>query len=189
MHDTVAAIAREAGYRRSYTTSLFARLMDWIGRVWARILAPLAHLPGVRTAVLLAAVIAVLVLIARVVLSERASAVAGRRTPGAPASGAGPDPWQVADRLASAGQFTAAAHALYEALLLRLSTGGAVRLHPSKTAGDYARELRRGASAAHPPFQSFRVRYDHLIYGTGVCTAEDYAALVSEARPLLGRAA
>lgn len=99
------------------------------------------------------------------------------------------DAWTDAERLARAGEFTAAAHALYGALLARLAAGGEVRVHPSKTAGDYARELRRRASRAQPAFQAFRARYDRVIYGTGRCSADEFAALLLDARPLLERAA
>ena len=41
------------------------------------------------------------------------------------------------------GNFNAASHALYAALLERIARSGAVALHASKTGGDYWRELRR----------------------------------------------
>lgn len=189
VHDTVAAIARQAAYHRSYTSSVYGRLIRWLTDLWTRILSPLYHLPKLRTIVLLLAGLFVVVLVVRMILSARAAGADERRARGAAAGEALPDPWRQADGLASAGQFTAAAHALYEALLARLSARGVVRLHPSKTAGDYARELGRRRAAEHPPFELFRRRYDRLIYGTGACSAEDYAALLQDARPLLERAA
>ena len=92
------------------------------------------------------------------------------------------DPWQSAEALAAAGQFTDAAHVLYGATLALLATRGQIRLHVSKTNGDYARELRRRGAAAHGPFRRFGRRYDRIIYGTGTCDAAEYAALLEEAR-------
>ncbi len=125
----------------------------------------------------------------RMMLTARRAAHAGERLSRRRGAERTLDPWRDAQDLAAAGEFTEAAHALYRALLLRLSARGVVRLHPSKTAGDYARELRRRNVADQAPFQAFRVRYDRLIYGAGSCGADDYAALLHEARPIMDRAA
>jgi riboflavin biosynthesis pyrimidine reductase len=63
-----------------------------------------------------------------------------------------------------------------------------VRLHASKTAGDYARELARRGSPARSAFQQFRRRYDAVIFGAGTCDADEYAALLRDAAPILTRA-
>ena len=189
MQDTVAAIAHAASYRRAYTTSLFWRLLEWLGTWWGRILSPLGRVPHLSQILLWLGVLFAVLVGVRMVLNAPRTADARERLRGGRASGGTVDPWREAQDLAAAGEFTAAAHALYGALLLRLSARGVVRVHPSKTAGDYARELRRRNVPDQAPFQAFRVRYDRLIYGTGACDADDYAALLHEARPMMDRAA
>ncbi len=189
VRDTVAAIARQAAYRRSFTTSIFDRLLGWLADLWGRMLAPLRDSTDARVLVIVLAVLLVITVVARLVVAARAGAPDAGRIGGGGAVVYAGDSWADAERLAAAGQFTAAAHALYGALLARLAGRGAVRLHPSKTAGDYARELRRGGLPEQTPFQRFRVRYDRVIYGTGTCTAGEYAALLDDAEPLLERAA
>jgi hypothetical protein len=92
------------------------------------------------------------------------------------------DSWREAEALAKSGQFTEAAHSLYRATLNVLSANGLVRLHESKTSGDYARELRRRGAPAHTAFRRFGARYDRIMYGTGVCDAASYDALLEDAR-------
>lgn len=57
--------------------------------------------------------------------------------------------WEAeAARLAAEGRMREAAAALYQALLLRLDSRGAVRFDPSKTPGDYRREARKQPEAS-----------------------------------------
>ena len=60
-------------------------------------------------------------------------------------------------------------------------------LHPAKTTGDYARELRRRGAPSERAFQAFRARYDRVVYDLQHCSAEEYARLIEAARPLLAR--
>ena len=41
---------------------------------------------------------------------------------------------------------------------------------------------------ARAAFQRFRRRYDEAIFGAGACSAEEYAALLRDAEPMLARA-
>ena len=189
VHDTVAAIASQAAYRRSLGTTLMNRLLAWIFRL-IRDFFDLFSGSGVGRAVtytLLA--LLVLLVIARFVAAARAAqeerSHAGIRRARVRAS----DPWGDAERLAASGRYTEGAHALFAALLTGFAARGEVRLHASKTAGDYARELRRRGSPRERAFQVFRSRYDRIIYGEGECGTDDYAELLREARPLLERAA
>jgi hypothetical protein len=90
---------------------------------------------------------------------------------------AGRDPWTAAEELSARGEFTDAAHALYAALLESAARRQQIRLHPSKTAGDYARELRNRSSAIFTHFRDFARSYETVIYGIGVCDAERYQRL------------
>jgi uncharacterized protein DUF4129 len=185
VHDTVAAIAAQAVYRRSISQSLMSRLLNWIGRMITDFFDLFRGSGAGRTVTYLLLAVLVLLIIARFVVAVRASrhdrllsTPRGQRTRTS-------DPWGDAERLAAAGRYTEAAHALFAALLLGFAARGEVRLHASKTSGDYARELRRRGSPGERGFQSFRSRYDRIIYGVGECTTDDYTLLLRDARPLL----
>lgn len=95
------------------------------------------------------------------------------------------DPWATAQQLASAGDYTAAAHALYGALLDAAARGQQVRLHPSKTVGDYAREMRGRRSHLFPDFRKFAGDYEVVIYYDQRCDRERYERLFQLAVPML----
>lgn len=99
--------------------------------------------------------------------------------------GRGVDPWAEAQALAAAGDYTAAAHALYATLLEYAARGQQVRLHPSKTLGDYARELRSRQSRLAPGFRAFAGDYESVIYGDQQCDADRYGRLFALAAPML----
>ena len=88
------------------------------------------------------------------------------------------DPWALARRLAASGAYTDAAHALYEALLDRVSARVPLRLDPSKTAGDYARDLRRAAPTVFGPFREFARGYEVVIYRLGSCDQPRFQSLL-----------
>ncbi len=90
-----------------------------------------------------------------------------------------------AEQLAASGRFTEAAHVLYAALLSAIGRRGHVRLHPSKTIGDYLRELRRGSPSMVDRFREFARTYELVIYGLGECDRERYTRLRSLALPLV----
>jgi hypothetical protein len=106
--------------------------------------------------------------------------------------GAGPrgsdDPFIQAERLAAEGRYEDAAHALYHGVLLALARGDRLRLDPSKTSGDYARELRARGSASYQPFRAFSRRFDVAVFGHGGCDAELIADLRRLATPFTGHA-
>lgn len=188
VHDTVAAIARRAEFERAVGDSAMRRIFDAIGNA----LNSLLHFfRGSETGrhVVLAVVILIVAAIALhfilATLAARSDVIAADARPARARAG---DAWRDAERLAAEGRFTDASHALLAALLSTFAQHGEVRLHASKTAGDYARELARRGSAGRAPFQQFRRRYDAVIFGVGTCTADDYAALLREAQPILSRA-
>jgi hypothetical protein len=87
------------------------------------------------------------------------------------------DAWTLAQELAAAGDFTGAAHALYVALLGSLAKRDLLRLHPSKTIGDYLRELRRRPAAPFQTMHEFARTYELVAYGLRPCDADRYARL------------
>jgi hypothetical protein len=188
VHDTIAGLARQFEYERTIGDSAWQRFWTFVGRVLGDILrffrgsATGRH---VTIAIVALIVVAVAVHFVLATLAARNDAVAADANP---ARARASDAWRDAERLAAAGRFTDASHALLAALLSAFAQRGDVRLHASKTAGDYARELARRGSPARAPFQQFRRRYDAVIFGVGSCTADEYASLLRDAAPMLARA-
>lgn len=181
VHDTVAAIMRDAAYRRAFTESLWDRFWAWLGRIFVALFSEVRGSATLRYALLAAAALIVLAIIARIVVgrraeaSARAAAVASRRVVRG-------DPFAHAERAAAEGRYTDAAHALYLAVLDSLARGARVRIHRSKTSGDYARELRMAGSPAYGTFRSFGRLFDRIIFGRGECDEPGYRALLELAR-------
>jgi len=188
IHDTVAAIVRQTAYRRGLGTTLFDRVVGWIGDWYSRLVLALGTVPHGRVVATIAAAAVALLVVARIAYAARLRGVSaislatsrGRR-------GTASDPWREAEQLAAAGQFTEAAHSLYRATVALLASQGLVRRHDSKTSGDYARELRRRGAPAYAAFRRFGGRYDRIIYGAGTCDAAGYDALLADARAVLER--
>lgn len=91
----------------------------------------------------------------------------------------------LAQELAARGEYTEAAHALYRALLEALARRERVRLHPSKTVGDYVRDLRQRSSSLFGRFRDFARSYETVVYGIGVCDRERYERLLALAAPIV----
>jgi len=188
---TVESVFRSAAYDH---TSLWARFWDWVGRMLDRFFAwlapafvslrrspPLFWAVLIGLALLTAAVIARWTYLARARTALRVSG-AGWKQKGDSSLG---DAWSAAQQLAARGDYTAAAHALYAALLDAGARQDQLKLHPSKTAGDYVREARRRASPIFPSFRDFARAYEIVIYGIGECDRERYERLLSIARPIV----
>ncbi|MGH7710434.1 MAG: DUF4129 domain-containing protein, partial [Gemmatimonadaceae bacterium] len=90
-----------------------------------------------------------------------------------------------ARRLAREGRYADAMHVLYAAILEALAQQRLVRLHSSKTSGDFARELRGRAHPAYDAFRTFARRFDRLFYGYDICDAAAFDALWSDAQRVL----
>lgn len=181
IHDTVAAIVRQPVYRRDVRT-LLDRLMAWLGELFDRFTAMLGGMPHGRFVAMVAAAIVLALIVSRFAYASRLrgrSFGEGSRT--RHVAGDSGDFWADAEQLAAAGRFTEAAHALYRATLALLASGGLVRLHDSKTSGDYARELRRRGAAGYSAFRRFGGRYDRIVYGTRICDAAEYGNLLADA--------
>ena len=156
---------------------LIGRLLDAFGGV------PHGRLVGT-----VAATTLVLLIVARMLYAARLRAADTDERPWRGDGKGDPrDPWREAEALAAAGQFTEAAHALYRGTLGFLAASGLIRLHDSKTSGDYARELLRRGSSSYASFRRFGALYDRIIYGAGVCDASEYATLFVAARAITTR--
>lgn len=171
VHDSVAAVLRASEFKRSLQSSIGERLLLWLAEWMTRAVHFLGTASSARTIALSVAALLVLLVVARLVIGvrmgERGIEPAGRMARGT----RGEDPWRAADRLARDGRYEEAAHALYHAVLTSLAQTERLRLDPSKTSGDYTRELRRGGSRAHAAFRSFARRFDVAVFGHGWCDA------------------
>ena len=185
MRDTVAAIARDNAFQRATSRSLWERLVDLIVRTVRDLIAALPDFRIGNWLVITIAVLLTVLIVARVVVQKRAEREIWAGDRGGRRLGRRTDPWTEAERLASSGSYVEAAHALCAALLVSCARRGELQLHPSKTTGDYARELRRRGAASEHGFQKFRSRYDRVVYDAQQCSADEYAALLADARPLL----
>ena len=185
VHDTVAAIARQAAYERALGQTAMQRIMDALGRLASTIVEFLRGSRTGRDVTIVVVALIVTAIVAHFILAALAARSDVLAAEAHPARSRATDAWREAERLSAAGRFTDAAHALLAALLAAFAQRGEVRLHASKTAGDYARELARRGSPARGAFQQFRRRYDAVIFGVGECDAEAYAALLRDAEVML----
>ncbi|MBA2684890.1 MAG: DUF4129 domain-containing protein [Gemmatimonadaceae bacterium] len=174
-------------------TSLLSRFWGWISEMLGRFVAWLAPAFGVlhKSPPLFWAVVIGLALLTAAVIARwlylwrlrTAQRIGGQWQTQAGASRG--DAWSAAQQLAARGDFTAAAHALYAALLDASAKQNQLRLHPSKTAGDYVREVRRHSSPIFPNFRDFAHAYELVIYGFGECNRDRYERLLSLALPIV----
>jgi hypothetical protein len=175
-------------------TSLWNRFWEWIGRELGSLfswLAPaffaLRRSPPLFWAVLIAISLLTAAVVARWLYLWRARTAlrisgAGWELQRGASRG---DAWSAAQQLAARGDYTAAAHALYAALLDAGARQDQLKLHPSKTAGDYVREVRRRSSPIFPGFRDFARAYEFVIYGLGECDRDRYERLLSIALPIV----
>ena len=186
------AVFRQAAYVKrqpSWLGRLIERVLDWIGEQLSHAVAlrrgsPYAFWTVVIVAIIIAVAIAGRLAFVSYMRRKRGIGARHASSGGAPV-GFGRDPWSTPQQHAANGDFTAAAHALYAALLATIARRGLVRLHPSKTAGDYARELRGRSASGFTLFRDFARAYDVVVYGTGVCDRERWERLQQLALPIV----
>jgi hypothetical protein len=188
IHDTVVAIASDPAFAVRVGPSLLERILGFVARHFWRLINAMEGTPVVRYAALAALAIVVLALVARLLVSLRGDTTIRRLRTGRAGAGGG-DALEEAHRLAAAGDHTAAAHALYAAVLGRVVQGHRIRIDPSMTSGDWVRELRRRNSPLTGSFRTFSRRWDRIIFGTGRCTPEQFDALMADAMPMLAQRA
>ncbi len=85
--------------------------------------------------------------------------------------------WEAAaDTAAAEGRWREAVLALYQALLLRLDTAGALRYDPAKTPGDYRREVRRD-QRARGALNAFLGPFEPIAFGARPADAAAFERL------------
>jgi len=178
------ATFRQHAYDRTVRSTLWSRIKAWIADALADLFTQAQRSPRLAWMIVALLAAGAALAIARWIwLARQRQAAAGARS--ARHAAVADDPWRRAGALAAAGDFTAAAHALYAALLARLAHRERLALHPSKTAGDYARDLRAIGSRAFAPFREFARDYDRVVYGLGTCDDAQYARLLDAANRTL----
>lgn len=187
VHDTVRAIVQQATFRRSAQSTMLDRLLGWLRQGGNWLLDQLGGMPSSRTLVLWSAAVIVLVVIARLLIAARVRDPDSGRLRREKQAGRREDPWRLADACEAAGDYEGAAHALYRGVLLSLSQRERIRLDPSRTSGDYARELRARGSGLRDPFRQFARRFDYAVFGHGRCDATLVQELRGLAEPLRAR--
>jgi hypothetical protein len=178
--------------RRPYDRSLGRTLLDmaWdkVVEWWDALIDGVRHSGPVRTGVYALLVVVFIVVVARIAMLSTASAEF--RSRGAFGGlGSSEDAWGDAERLANAGQYTDAAHALYRGLLSDMARQDQIQLHHSKTVGDYGRDLRRRSSSLAPRYRDFARTYETVVYGLGTCDRERYERLFTLATGIVRVAA
>lgn len=161
---------------------------EWIDRFWSavrRFFAPLGDLQGDAPWLYWLIIVSLALLGLAIVgyfLHQTLSGLgrapdrpeAGAAEPGARARTA--PAWDaLAAKLAGEGRYREAALALYQALLLRLETAGALRYDPAKTPGDYRREAR-----PHPQgraLAAFLRGFEPVAFGGRPIAADGYERL------------
>jgi hypothetical protein len=189
---TVDAVFRQRVFNRY---SLWQKLVGWLAEAWGRVMelldplfSTLRHSPPLFWAVIGVLAAILVAIIGRAVYLWNVRRAGWAEAPshgGAPHLRYGRDPWLAAQELAARGEFTEAAHALYAALLESAARQQQLRLHPSKTLGDYVRELRGRSSALFTRFRDFARSYEVVIYGIGHCDQERYQRLHALAVPIV----
>ena len=162
--------------------------MLWLAEWFDRMNKAFHNLPSARTVGLIFVALLALFVIVRFVIAARAGDETGVRAVRRRSGTSTTDPWQIAESLLAQGRFEDAAHALYRGVIVTLGREERLRLHASKTSGDYARELRRRGSASYAPFRTFTRRFDVAVYGHGGCDAAALDELRALSEPFRPRA-
>lgn len=187
IHDTVAAIARQAAYSVPLRRSLLGRLLRWLFERITDLIAMLGGSRGARLTVIVAVGLILVAIIGRLLVARQ---VELRRRTGASLRAIGTDRrdyWALAEELAGAENFVGACHAIYLAVLASLARTGALAFHASKTPGDYAREIRRRRSGVAVEFRAFVRQFEIAAFGPTPPVAATYAALRQSAEHVLAR--
>ncbi len=186
IHDTVSVIAQQAIYERRFGRSLAERFWTWFLDQLGALFNAVAGTPAARTVTLFVCGLLVGALILRLVFAARSERYVTRAISGSgDRAGRYLPTLDDARKLAREARYADAMHVLYAAILDALAQRRLIRLHSSKTSGDFARELYARGHPAHDAFRAFVRRFDRLFYGYDVCDAAAFDALWGEAERVL----
>ena len=182
IRDTLSRIVLERGYRRSVTSTLLSRGWEWVTRTLGDLFNQAAGSRGTFLVSLTVLAVLIVATIARAVIVAQARRQAAR---GLVVEVSADAQLAQARGLAAQGAHVEAAHLLYAAVITQLVEQKRVRRHPSKTVGDYWRELRAAGDGSASPYLSFSRTYEIVVYGDRLCDATRYARLEQLAAPML----
>ena len=183
IHDTVAAITRQPAYAIPLRRSLLGRVFRYLIERLSDLIALFRGSQDLRIVTVVAVLLVIAAIAGRILITRQIDVSARRsRLRANTARGEGRDLWALSRELSAAGDYVAASHALYAAVIDALARSGAVKFHLSKTSGDYALELRRGGFGGSSNFRAFARRYDRIVYGLLPVGAEEFAELSNMAR-------
>ena len=188
IRDTVTAVFRNSAYTEQIQDTLGRRILQWIQMMIDRLSQAAREHPAivqiVRAFIILIAIAVIVRAIYLAVERARLKAEALRNA----AAGIGnpelQDAWYLAEKYAKEGNYTEAAHAIYRHLLESLRQSENIKLHPSKTVGDYARDLRSRSSVFFSRYRDFARSYEVVIYGHGIVDRDRYHQLLALAQAI-----
>ncbi len=177
IHDTVAAIVRQPAYTVPVRQTLLGRVLKFIGDEFRDLIQLLGGSQNARLVVIIAVALSVLAIAGRIVVGQRLEL--RRRTAGSLqiVGSTRRDYWVLAAEMEERGDFIAASHALYLAVLEALARSGGVTFHPSKTVGDYVRDLKQRRSESLEAFRQFGLRFERDVFGAQPPNATTYRQL------------
>jgi len=183
VHDTIAAIVAQPAFATVQRESLFDRFLRFlIAEISELVRLARGSIDG-RIIVAAAGLVIGLIVLSRIVADRRlATRRRFRRTAASHRSRR--DAWAAARELAAQGEFADASHALYSAVLETLSQSGTIRFHASKTAGDYAHDLRRAGAPIASDFRSFARELDRVVYGRVRVSRSEFDGLLQAAEEI-----
>ena len=188
VRDTIARVFEGAPYNQSARQTIGSYILEAIYRFFRRIFEAVNSSDTARSVAIWLGFGVLALLVARAIYV----AVQGERLSASTSGGArgskspGESAWAAAQHAASTGDYTQAAHFLYAALIQSLAQRERLRLHSSKTAGDYARDLRAKSSPAWSPFRRFVQAFEFIAYGRRECSREEFERLRALAEPVMG---
>lgn len=187
VRQAIATVFADDAYTRSLTDTLWSRVQHWIVNTIGSLLSAVGESAPVKWALIAAAVLVLAAFVARIAYAASAGIGAGphRRRPAADRS---LDPLLLARAAAADGRFMDAAHLLCVAILDELRQTERLIVDPSKTLGDYRRDLATRSSRALKAFREFTNAYEAIVWGRRGCDAPGYERLVKLATPLMPRA-
>jgi hypothetical protein len=188
IREAITTVFARREYDRSVLPTLLGRITNAVFGWLGDLLQSIRHAGPVQKGALVVLMVVLVAVIARLAILSNAAGVAFRRA-GTFGFGSREDAWAEAQRLAHAGQYTDAAHALYRGLLDDMARRDQIQLHDSKTVGDYGRDLRRRSSGLAPRYRDFARTYETVVYGLGTCDRERYERLYALATGIVQAAA
>jgi hypothetical protein len=182
IRDTIARILQTREYREDVSATLLSRAWEWLTRHLGDLFREATQSRGAYIVSMLILTTLIVVAVARSIIVARARRAAASRRD-IPITSA--EQLAQARSLAAQGAWVEAAHLLYAAVVSALVEQRRVRRHPSKTVGDYGRDLRAAGDAQSGDYARFAQVYDIVAYGDGLCDAARFARLEAMAAPLL----